>query len=354
MSLMPGPVPRSLAPLLLAGGGAAAVAVAAFGVDAVSLLMLLAALAASQWLVAPWLLGWMLRPRWIPRDDGNYIPGESASADRRLAVIVARRCESASLPLVRLGIVDVDAPNAFTFGRTQRSARVVVTSGLLRHLDDDELDAVICHELSHVHHRDALVMTVLAAIPMALYLVGRSLLEVDDDDDDEGDAVLLGIAVLLAYVVVELLLLSFNRSREHAADRWACEQNGDGDALASALVKVAHAGPSTAAVRTGSDARRAAKAERRLAAAGSMGLHDPDSTETPEDTPTHDDLVVSYRAELAHGRRPTGLLSSHPTVARRIAALEASGLPGAPRRWQLTTDPAALLSHPGAAETTNR
>jgi Zn-dependent protease with chaperone function len=338
--------------VLLAGGGAAVVSVAAFGVDAVSLLLLLAAFAASQWLVAPWLLGWMLRPRWIPRGDGHYVPGESA-ADRRVAFIVARRCESAGLPLVRLGVVDVDAPNAFTYGRSQRSARVVVTSGLLHRLDDEELDAVICHELGHVRHRDALVMTVLAVIPMALYLVGRSFLEDDDDDDDEGSAVLLGIAVLVAYLVVELLLLSFNRSREHAADRWACEHTGDGDALASALVKVVHAVPSRTAVRAGSDARDAGRTERRLAAAGAMGLRDCDWAETPEAVPTHDELVVSYREELARRRRVTEFLSTHPSVARRIAALEASGLPGAPRRWRLTTDPGALVSQAGATESTD-
>ena len=187
--------------------GAIAVAIAMFGADAVDLMAWIIVFAVSEWVVAPWVVSWMLRPRTIPHDGTRYL-AVAGSSDDRVGRIVAARCASAGLPLVRLGVIETEAANAFTYGRTRRSARVVVTTGLLDRLTDDEIDAVVCHELAHVRHREAAVMNFLGVVPLALYLIGAALL--DDDDDDEGDGLFLGLAVLAVYLGVELLVLSFS------------------------------------------------------------------------------------------------------------------------------------------------
>ena len=92
----------------------------------------------------------------------------------------------------------------------------------------------MCHELGHVKHWDFAVMTVAAVVPMVLYLV----YVVTRSSDRQGKAIAIG--AYLAYLVSQFTLLALSRAREYAADHWSCECTGDGDALASALVKVAY------------------------------------------------------------------------------------------------------------------
>lgn len=68
--------------------------------------------------------------------------------------MLAHQCDLAGVPRVRLRVIDDGTPNAFTFGRTQRDARIYVSRGLLERLNDDELEAVIAHEVGHVAQRD--------------------------------------------------------------------------------------------------------------------------------------------------------------------------------------------------------
>src|SRR4029078_2562177 len=138
-----------------------------------------------------------------------------------------RRGRETGIPLVKLGCVDDGNPNAFTFGRTPRSARMWVTRGLLERLDERELDAVIAHEVGHIKHWDFAVMTVAAVIPMVLYLV---YLMARSATREEARAVAIGAYV--AYLVSQFMLLALSRARETAADHWSCECTGDGDALA--------------------------------------------------------------------------------------------------------------------------
>src|SRR5256712_3005038 len=76
----------------------------------------------------------------------------------------------------RLAISPDPTPNAFVFGRTQKSATLAVHQGLLQRLDEDEIEGVIAHELGHVKHRDFIVVTMISAIPLVAYLIARSVL----------------------------------------------------------------------------------------------------------------------------------------------------------------------------------
>jgi Zn-dependent protease with chaperone function len=306
-----------------------------------------------QYLVNPWIIRWMIPAGIIEHDGTTY------DTEHVLGAIVARRCREAGIPLVRLGVVDDGTPNAFTFGRTQRDAHMWVTRGLLERLDDRELDAVVAHEVGHVKHWDFAVMTVAAVVPMTLYLVyvvsrgsGRS----------EARAVALGAYV--AYLVSQFTLLALSRAREFAADHWSCEATGDGDALASALVKVAYgmgqadAGRKDRALALQAEGkagkREAAKLERRWRRAQSMramGIFEPRQAEA---------LASAFSSGVDPQRAMAALrwdvlnpwgatlekLSSHPLVARRIAALERSDLPGRPRTWSVLSSAAVTSADP--------
>ena len=90
--------------------------------------------------------------------------------------IIDRLCAMAEMPKPRVAISDVDMPNAFATGRTPNRAVVCVTTGLLRRLDEDELEAVLSHELSHVAHRDVLVMTIASVAGVAAGFLTRMAL----------------------------------------------------------------------------------------------------------------------------------------------------------------------------------
>ncbi|HWI02442.1 MAG TPA: zinc metalloprotease HtpX [Acidimicrobiales bacterium] len=293
-----------------------------------------------QYLVNPYIIRWLVPAAVIDHD------GERYATDHPVGAIVARRCRDAGIPLVTLGIVDDGNPNAFTFGRTPGDARIWISRGLLERLDHRELDAVVAHEVGHIKHWDFAVMTLAAVVPMVLYL---AYLIARGSDRAEARAVALG--AYIAYLVSQLTLLALSRARETAADHWSCEITGDGDALASALVKIAYGmGVESAAekeeiqtlIASGRQGKKeAAKLSARARRARSMramGIFEPQSAEAMQYAFAHgidpDRALAAMRWDLVN---PWGAtlekLSSHPLVARRIRALEESGLPGAPRQW---------------------
>jgi len=295
-----------------------------------------------QYLVNPWIIKWLVPATVIPHDGQRYL------TEHPLGSIVARRCADAGVPLVTLGIVDDGNPNAFTFGRTPRDARVWVTRGLLERLDERELDAVVAHEIGHIKHWDFAVMTVAAVIPMALYL---AYLVARGSNRSEGRVVAIG--AYAAYLVSQLTLLALSRARESAADHWSCQNTGDGDALASALVKIAYGmgqvrgaqkDEAHALIAQGKagkkEAARLASRTRRAQSMRAMGIFEPRAAEA---------MQAAFAGGIDPGRATAAMrwdlanpwgttlekLSSHPLVARRILDLEQSGLPGAPNQWSV-------------------
>jgi heat shock protein HtpX len=162
----------------------------------------------------------------------------------QLHAIVDRLCALADMPKPTVAIANTDMPNAFATGRSSKRAVVCVTTGLLRRLDGEELEAVLSHELAHVAHRDVLVMTVASFVGVLAGFLTRSwmwggLTRRRDSDSNGAIAFLIIIAVsVLVYIVSFVLTRMLSRYRELSADRTGALLTGRPGALARALQKI--------------------------------------------------------------------------------------------------------------------
>jgi heat shock protein HtpX len=157
-----------------------------------------------------------------------------------LHAMIERLCVQADLPKPTIGIVNTSMPNAFAMGRSQKSATVVATTGILELLSPAELEGVMAHELAHVRHRDVMIMTIasfFASIAALILQFGFFFGGSSDDEDSPGILPLILVS-LLVYIVSFVLMQALSRYREFAADRGAAAITGRPSALASALLKI--------------------------------------------------------------------------------------------------------------------
>jgi heat shock protein HtpX len=159
--------------------------------------------------------------------------------------MVDRLCALADMPKPRVGVADTDLPNAFATGRSPDRSVVVVTTGILRRLDAEELEGVLAHELSHVAHRDVLVMTVASSAGIVAGMLTRGAqygawFGGGRRNNNGGVPIWLVVLVvsLVTYAISFLLLKLLSRYRELSADRSGAYLTMKPQALASALQKL--------------------------------------------------------------------------------------------------------------------
>jgi heat shock protein HtpX len=162
--------------------------------------------------------------------------------------MIDRLCALADMPKPRVGVADTDLPNAFATGRSPNRAVVCVTTGILRRLDAEELEGVLAHELSHVAHRDVLVMTVASSAGIVAGMLTRSAQFGGfhiagggrrGNNNSAVPAYLIAIVVsLVVYAISFLLMRLLSRYRELCADRSGAYLTQKPSALASALQKI--------------------------------------------------------------------------------------------------------------------
>lgn len=161
----------------------------------------------------------------------------------RLYSIVRSVAERAEIPMPEVGISSIPMPNAFATGRGPKDAAVVVTSGLLHMLPDDELEGVIAHEISHVKNRDILVMSIASTMAAVLSYLSRFALwmMILNAGDSRDRAIQYGIVVALSITVpiaALLVQMGVSRSREYLADETGAKITGNPRALARALARI--------------------------------------------------------------------------------------------------------------------
>jgi len=161
---------------------------------------------------------------------------------------VARLAQRAGLPMPKVYVIPDESPNAFATGRNPSHAAVAATEGVLRLLDQRELEGVMAHELAHVKNRDILISSVAATMAAAIMMVARmaqfaAIFGGGSRDDREGGSnpIALLATVILAPLAAMLIQAAISRSREFGADRGGAEIAGSPYGLVDALKKLDYA-----------------------------------------------------------------------------------------------------------------
>lgn len=170
----------------------------------------------------------------------------SAQEAPELHGMIDRLCVLADMPKPRVGVADMEIPNAFATGRSPNRAVVCVTTGLLRRLDAEELEGVLAHELSHVAHRDVMVMTIASSAGIVAGMVTRGAqygAVFGGGRDRDGNSRMVGFLIalvvsLVVYAISFFLTRLLSRYRELCADRSGAYLTLKPAALGSALQKI--------------------------------------------------------------------------------------------------------------------
>ncbi|MFW6119806.1 MAG: zinc metalloprotease HtpX, partial [Petrotogales bacterium] len=184
-----------------------------------------------QYAIGPKTVKWSMRIKYV---DKNEYP--------KLHRMVEDLANQANLPKKpKIGVSKLQIPNAFAFGRTKRSASVCVTEGILDLLSDEELKAVLGHEISHIKHRDVAVITMLSVVPMVCYMLYISFFwggMFGRRQRDSGAMIAIGLLALVVYFITSLLVMYGSRIREYYADLGSSELGSEPHHLATALYKL--------------------------------------------------------------------------------------------------------------------
>jgi heat shock protein HtpX len=164
----------------------------------------------------------------------------------KLYQVMERLCGKANLPMPKLYLIPEQAPNAFATGRNPSHASVAVTVGLMELMNEDELEGVIAHELSHVRNYDILTTSIAATLAAAITFLARTAswammfggMGGRDDDDRRGGGLSAILMIVLAPIAAVLLQLMISRRREYAADETGARLVGQPYGLISALEKL--------------------------------------------------------------------------------------------------------------------
>ncbi|WP_200762646.1 zinc metalloprotease HtpX [Nitrosophilus alvini] len=159
-----------------------------------------------------------------------------------LYAIVERLSKKAGIPMPKVYIIPEEVPNAFATGRNPEHAAVAVTEGLLNLLNEEEVEAVLAHELSHVKHYDILIGTVAATIAGAIAMLANMMQFAaffgGGRDDNRPNPIIMLIMSILLPIAAAIIQMAVSRSREYMADEGAAKITGHPEWLQSALIKL--------------------------------------------------------------------------------------------------------------------
>ena len=184
-----------------------------------------------QYMIGPKIVEWSMRVRYV---NPQEYP--------QLFEIVRGLAEAAKIPMPRIAVSPLGIPNAFAYGRWLSDGRVCVTQGLLGLLTQNELRAVLGHEISHIKNRDVLTITLLSVVPLILWRISFHLLFFGGRGGRRNaqNTVLFGLASLVLYFITNLIVLYGSRIREYFADRGSVILGNHPQYLASALYKLVY------------------------------------------------------------------------------------------------------------------
>ncbi len=291
---------------------------AGIGLSLITIGLLVVGLNVAQWLLSPYLVGWIYKVKEMP-----------ATENPKVHQMVSDLSKKSGISTPKLMLSQIPLPNAFAYGSPLTGSRVAVTQGLLTHLDDGEVEAVIGHELGHLKHRDVQVMMVVSFLPALFYYIGYSMMLSgmfggggDSKKGGGGNNALFGIAFMAFSWVLTLFTLYLSRLREYYADRHSAliVENG-AEKLSTGLVTIVEESK-----RTNKPDKNQKKSNSSYKA---LFISDPDRANLDSaelhanNAANKEDLL---RETLA--KKPTSvdkfaeIFSTHPNIIKRLKALQ--------------------------------
>ncbi|MGL4974927.1 MAG: M48 family metallopeptidase, partial [Bosea sp. (in: a-proteobacteria)] len=174
--------------------------------------------------------------------------GITRDSNPRLYRLLENLCISRGVTMPKLAIVESDALNAFASGVNEKQYTVSVTTGLMAQLNDQEIEAVLAHELTHIRNGDVKLMVIAIVIAGVISLIGEIVFRMfgrvgggssSRDNKGAGAMILIGFAIIaVSWLLAVMVRLSLSRSREYLADAGAVELTKNPDAMISALLKI--------------------------------------------------------------------------------------------------------------------
>jgi len=281
--------------------------------DIMTLGILVVAFNIVQWLISPYIIDALYHTREL-----------SVNEDPKLHEIVENLSKKTGIKKPRLMLAQIPIPNAFAYGSPIAGNRIAITSGLQKTLENDEVEAVIGHELGHLKHRDVQIMMFVSLLPALLTYIGYSLMwsSMYRGGKNEGSgSALLGIGFMAFSWVLNMFILYLSRLREYYADRHSVLVVDDGSRkLSTGLAKI---------VNATKNMRRTRKDTQHLSSFKALFITDPDHAAT-------DSVAISTMAasgdqklvqEILSKRlttidRITEMFSTHPNIVKRLKALQ--------------------------------
>ena len=272
-----------------------------------------------QFLISPFITD--LTMKWFYKAQFGYDLPENVKN------FITEVCNANNMKFPKIGFINDGAPNAFTYGHTKNDARVVITRGILEMLDEEEVKAVIAHELGHASHYDMLFMTVAQLVPLVLYGIyevcldtknrRRSNSKSNNNSNGSGYTALIGIIAYVLYVISNYIVLSLSRTREYFADSFSIETTKNPTALANALVKIGY-GLST----TSSDSKHS------VAKSNTLGIFDAKNSKALVVSTYENGRIVKEDIKQAMKWEQWNVWakwyefnSTHPLVSNRLIAI---------------------------------
>jgi heat shock protein HtpX len=286
------------------------------GFDLLTLGVLVVAFNIVQWLISPYLVGAIYKVRELPENENP-----------QLHQMVENLSKKSKISKPKLMLSQIPLPNAFAYGSPLTGNRVAVTQGLLKSLDESEVEAVLGHELGHLRHRDVQVMMVVSFLPALFYYIGFSLMlsgMYRGRRDDSGGAALIGIGFMIFSWVLNLFTLYLSRLREYYADRHSVSVVDNGaQKLSTGLAKIVNTTRKVNSVQKGKQKKPNSSAFKALFIA------DPeraaaDSAELAAMNVQSDQKLVQeiISRKLTFTDKLIEALSTHPNSVKRLRALQ--------------------------------
>ncbi len=286
--------------------------------DLLTVGVLVVGLNIAQWLLSPYLVGAMYRVKAMSETDNP-----------KLHQMVAELSQKSGIKKPQLMLSQIPLPNAFAYGSPLTGSRVAVTEGLLKNLDDGEVEAVVGHELGHLKHRDVQVMMVVSFLPALFYYIGWSMMwsgMLGGDRKNEnggGNNALIGIAFMAFSWILTLFTLYLSRLREYYADRHSASivENG-AEKLSTGLVTIVE------------ESKRSSKPNKQQSSKSNTAykalfIADPERAASDAEELHANNVTSKYdllKEKLSE--KPTSVdnfaevFSTHPNIIKRLRALQ--------------------------------